>query len=106
MKTLVFFVEVIINQLYLLLILNIDYNFLFFLQTECLFFTLTTIGRDLEQDLPKALEQLLAGVRDVFLAAATVPAIRKTLLQLIELHAANWQLSASAVSYYYPYAAH
>lgn len=73
-------------------------------ETECLFFTLTTIGRDLEQELPKALEQLLAGARDVFLAAATVPAIRKTLLQLIELHAANWQLPASAVSYYYPYA--
>lgn len=71
-------------------------------ETECLFFTLTAIGRDLEQELPKALEQLLAGVRDAFLAAATVPAIRKTLLQLIELHAANWQLPASAVSYYYP----
>lgn len=71
-------------------------------ETECLFFILTSIGRDLEQDLPKALEQLLAGVRDAFLAAATVPAIRKTLLQLIELRAAKWQLPASAVMYYYP----
>lgn len=69
---------------------------------ECLFFVLTSIGRDLEQEMPKELEQVLAGVRDAFLTAVTIPAIRKTLLQLIELHAAKWQLPASAVMYYYP----
>lgn len=29
------------------------------------------------------------------------PIVQKTLMQLIELHAANWQLPASAVRYYY-----
>ena len=49
------------------------------------------------------LQQLLGAVRDAFLAEDTTPpAVRKTLLQLIELHAAHWQLPAPAVVYYYP----
>lgn len=71
-------------------------------ETECLFFVLSSIGRDLETELPKELEQVLTGVRDAFLTAVTTPAIRKTLLQLIELSSAKWQLPASAVMYYYP----
>lgn len=71
-------------------------------ETECLFFVLTSIGRDLETELPLQLEQLMASVRDGFLASAGAPAIRRTLLQLIELHASNWQLPGSSVLYYYP----
>lgn len=71
-------------------------------ETECLFFVLTSIGRDLESELPAQLEQLLASVRDGFLASAGAPAVRRTLLQLIELHASNWQLPGSSVLYYYP----
>ncbi|XP_044266605.1 MIF4G domain-containing protein [Tribolium madens] len=71
-------------------------------ETECLFFVLTSIGRDLETELPQQLEQLLASVRDGFLASAGAPAVRRTLLQLIELHASNWQLPGSSVLYYYP----
>ncbi|XP_018330814.1 uncharacterized protein LOC108740824 [Agrilus planipennis] len=71
-------------------------------ETECLFFVLTSIGRDLESELPVQLEQLLASVRDAFLASAGSPAVRRTLLQLIELHASNWQLPGSSVLYYYP----
>ncbi|KAK5646429.1 hypothetical protein RI129_004893 [Pyrocoelia pectoralis] len=71
-------------------------------ETECLFFVLTSIGRDLENELPSQLEQLLVSVRDGFLATTGSPAIRRTLLQLIELHASNWQLPASSVLYYYP----
>lgn len=71
-------------------------------ETECLFFVLTSIGRDLESELPAQLEQLLANVRDGFLASAGSPPVRRTLLQLIELHASNWQLSGSSVLYYYP----
>ncbi|KAL3282781.1 hypothetical protein HHI36_005948 [Cryptolaemus montrouzieri] len=70
-------------------------------ETECLFFVLTSIGRDLEAELPQQLEQLLASVRDGFLTAST-PSVRRTLLQLIELHASNWQLAGSSVLYYYP----
>lgn len=71
-------------------------------EIECLFFVLTSIGKDLEQELPQQLDQLVTSVRDGFLASAAVPTIRKTLLQLIELKASNWQLSGPTVLYYYP----
>nr|XP_023014117.1 uncharacterized protein LOC111503916 [Leptinotarsa decemlineata] len=71
-------------------------------ETECLFFVLTSIGKDLEAELPLQLEQLLASVRDGFLASAGSASVRRTLLQLIELHASNWQLPGSSVLYYYP----
>ncbi|XP_053676980.1 uncharacterized protein LOC128727134 isoform X2 [Anopheles nili] len=72
-------------------------------EIECLFFVLTCIGRDLETHLPQQLESLLAGVRDAFLnSAASAPAIRRTLLQLIELQASHWQLPGNTVLYYYP----
>ncbi|KAJ8679528.1 hypothetical protein QAD02_015315 [Eretmocerus hayati] len=70
---------------------------------NCLFYILTCVGKDLAQELPAQLQQLLGGVRDAFLNEdMTPPAVRKTLLQLIELHAAHWQLPAPAVVYYYP----
>lgn len=71
-------------------------------EMECLFFVLSSIGKDLETELPARMNAVLAGVRDAFLTPASVPAIRKTLLQLIELHAAQWQLPAPAIMYYYP----
>lgn len=72
-------------------------------EIECLFFVLTCIGRDLETHLPQQLETLLAGVRDAFLnSSASAPAIRRTLLQLIELQASRWQLPGNTVLYYYP----
>lgn len=73
-------------------------------QTNCLFFILTCIGKDLDAELPAQLQQLLGSVRDAFLAeeTTTLPPVKRTLLQLIELHAAHWQLPAPAVVYYYP----
>ncbi|XP_076673914.1 uncharacterized protein LOC143372016 isoform X2 [Andrena cerasifolii] len=72
-------------------------------ETDCLFFILTCIGKDLDIELPAQLQQLLGSLRDAFLAEDTIlPSVRKTLLQLIELHAAHWQLPAPAVVYYYP----
>lgn len=72
-------------------------------EIECLFFVLTCIGRDLETHLPQQLETLLTGVRDAFLnSSASAPAIRRTLLQLIELQASRWQLPGNTVLYYYP----
>ncbi|XP_058806167.1 CBP80/20-dependent translation initiation factor isoform X3 [Phymastichus coffea] len=72
-------------------------------EANCLFFILTCIGKDLATELPAQLQQLLGGVRDTFLKQDTAPPpVRKTLLQLIELHAAHWQLPAPAVVYYYP----
>lgn len=69
-------------------------------ETDSLFFVLTSIGRDLENELPGQISVLLASVRDAFLKTATIPAVKKTLLQLIELHASRWQLPAPAVMYY------
>ncbi|XP_069684483.1 uncharacterized protein [Periplaneta americana] len=69
-------------------------------ETDTLFFVLTSIGRDLENELPSQVPNLLASVRDAFLKTATIPTVKKTLLQLIELHASRWQLPASAVMYY------
>ncbi|XP_011334809.1 CBP80/20-dependent translation initiation factor isoform X2 [Ooceraea biroi] len=73
-------------------------------ETNCLFFILTCIGKDLDAELPAQLQQLLGSVRDAFLAeeTTTLPPVKRTLLQLIELHAAHWQLPAPAVVYYYP----
>lgn len=71
-------------------------------EIECLFFVLTSIGRDLENELPQKMHQLVAAVRDAFINPSISSFIRKTLLQLIELHASNWQLTTPAVTYYYP----
>merc|ERR1711934_770569 len=69
---------------------------------ECLFMVLTHIGRDLHQEAPGQMGLLLSCLRDSFLHTTAGPAVRKTLLQLIELQAAGWQLPAPAVMYYYP----
>lgn len=75
----------------------------FLFQIECLFYVLTCIGRDLETHLSDQLDGLLASVRDAFLNSnASAPAIRRTLLQLIELQASQWQLPGNTVLYYYP----
>ena len=67
-----------------------------------MFFVLTSIGRDIEQESPGRLQNILTSLRDAFLNQDLSSPVRKTLLQLIELHAAKWQLPASAVRYYYP----
>ncbi|XP_066985641.1 CBP80/20-dependent translation initiation factor-like isoform X23 [Macrobrachium rosenbergii] len=71
-------------------------------ETECLFFVLTGVGKDIEVELPHQMARVMSAARDAFLTTVRVPAVRKTLLQLIEMHAARWQLPAPAVMYYYP----
>ncbi|KAL7045069.1 hypothetical protein ACKWTF_002148 [Chironomus riparius] len=72
-------------------------------EIECLFFVLTCIGKDLEMQIPQQLETLFINVRDAFLnSSASQPAVRRTLLQLIELQASKWQLPCNTVLYYYP----
>ncbi|KAL9922932.1 uncharacterized protein ACN2A1_005127 isoform 1-T8 [Glossina fuscipes fuscipes] len=72
-------------------------------EIECLFYVLTCIGQDMEMQLPQQLELLLSMIRDAFLNASdSAPAIRRTLLQLIELQASHWQLPGNTVLYYYP----
>ncbi|BES95169.1 MIF4G domain [Nesidiocoris tenuis] len=69
-------------------------------EVECLFFTVTTVGRDIEAEEPKLLDSLMWSVRDAFLSATTSPPIKKTLLQLVELRATKWHLPATAIMYY------
>ncbi|KAH8411994.1 hypothetical protein KR222_006169 [Zaprionus bogoriensis] len=70
-------------------------------EIECLFYVLTCIGQDMEQQLPQQLELLMSLVRDAFLNAGDAAAsIRRTLLQLIELKASHWQLPGNTVLYY------
>ncbi|XP_032592457.1 uncharacterized protein LOC6562425 isoform X1 [Drosophila grimshawi] len=70
-------------------------------EIECLFYVLTCIGQDMEQQLPQQLELLMSLVRDAFLNAGdAAAAIRRTLLQLIELKASHWQLPGNTVLYY------
>lgn len=70
-------------------------------QIECLFYVLTCIGQDMEQQLPQQLELLMSLVRDAFLnAGESAASIRRTLLQLIELKASHWQLPGNTVLYY------
>ncbi|KAI5717206.1 hypothetical protein M8J77_002057 [Diaphorina citri] len=71
-------------------------------EVESLFFVITTIGKDLESESPQVLKQLFNNIRDIYIFAKSPDPVKKTLLQLIELHAAKWQLPASALRYYYP----
>ncbi|KAG8324615.1 regulation of translation [Homalodisca vitripennis] len=72
------------------------------IEIEAIFFILTSIGKDLEHDLPKMMSQVFFNIRDVFMTPASAGPIKSTLLQLIELRASKWQMPASAVMYYYP----
>ncbi|KAL1451208.1 hypothetical protein WDU94_003492 [Cyamophila willieti] len=71
-------------------------------EVEPLFFVITTIGKDLEAESPQVLKQLFNNIRDIYIFVKSPDPVKKTLLQLIELHAAKWQLPASALRYYYP----
>jgi len=72
-------------------------------ELECLFFVLTGIGRDVENELPGKMVSIFSSIRDAFLDMNSLTgAAQRTLLQLIELRAAKWQLPATAVTYYYP----
>ena len=44
----------------------------------------------------------MSAARDGLFSPTKSPQMKKTLLQLIEMNAASWQLPAQAVMYYYP----
>ncbi|XP_059483967.1 uncharacterized protein LOC132201652 isoform X2 [Neocloeon triangulifer] len=70
-------------------------------ETECLFYVLTSIGRDLDSEMKQRMPKLMSALRDAFVDTS-IPGVRKTLMQLIEMRASRWQMPASAVLYYYP----
>jgi len=67
-----------------------------------MFLVLTHIGKDLEAETPGRMSLLVTCLREAFLTPHVSPQISKKLLQLIELRAADWNLPAQAVMYYYP----
>jgi len=71
-------------------------------EIETVFVVLTHIGRDLETETPGRMSLLVTCLREAFLTPHLNKQIGKTLLQLIELRAAGWNLPAQAVMYYYP----
>jgi len=71
-------------------------------EIENVFVVLTHIGRDLETETPGRMSLLVTCLREAFLTPQLNKQIGKTLLQLIELRAAGWNLPAQAVMYYYP----
>jgi len=77
-------------------------SLLYISEIEILFVVLTHIGRDLENEMPGRMSLLITCLREAFLTPHLNKQIGKTLLQLIELRAAGWNLPAQAVMYYYP----
>jgi len=71
-------------------------------ETEVLFLVLTHIQRDLMTEAPGQMTLIVNCLREVFLMTEAPAQVRKTLLQLLELQSAGWQLPAEAVMYYYP----
>jgi len=71
-------------------------------ETEVLFLVLTHIQRDLMTEAPGQMTLIVNCLREAFLMSEVPQQVRKTLLQLLELQAAGWQLPAEAVMYYYP----
>jgi len=71
-------------------------------ETEVLFQVLTHLQRDLISEAPGQMSLIVNCLREAFLTSEAPPQARKTLLQLLELQSAGWQLPAEAVMYYYP----
>jgi len=71
-------------------------------ETEVLFLVLTHIQRDLMTEAPGQMTLIVNCLREAFLMSEAPQQVRKTLLQLLELQSAGWQLPAEAVMYYYP----
>ncbi|XP_067135073.1 MIF4G domain-containing protein isoform X2 [Centruroides vittatus] len=72
-------------------------------EIECLRSLLSTIGRQLESDSLQRMQQIIALMRDAFIDPSISTQIRKTLLELVELHASQWQLDLPQTMYYFPY---
>ncbi|XP_015912223.1 MIF4G domain-containing protein A isoform X2 [Parasteatoda tepidariorum] len=64
---------------------------------------LNMVGKQLEVDSPQRMQQLVSNLRDAFISPSISAQIRKTLLEVIELHASNWQLDLPQTMYYFPY---
>ncbi|GIX81620.1 MIF4G domain-containing protein [Caerostris darwini] len=64
---------------------------------------LSSVGKQLEADCAQRMQQMVINLRDAFINPSINAQIRKTLLELIELHASGWQLDLPQTLYYFPY---
>ncbi|XP_035232104.1 MIF4G domain-containing protein A-like isoform X2 [Stegodyphus dumicola] len=64
---------------------------------------LVTVGKQLEADAPQRMQHMVSNLRDAFVNPSINAQIRKILLEVIELHASNWQLDLPQTLYYFPY---
>ncbi|GFS41867.1 MIF4G domain-containing protein [Nephila pilipes] len=64
---------------------------------------LSSVGKQLEADCSQRMQLLVINLRDAFINPSINAQIRKTLLELIELHASGWQLDLPQTMYYFPY---
>lgn len=72
-------------------------------EMECLRSVLTIAGRAVERDAPQRMATLVGRLRQAFVQPGLSAQARKTLLELIELHASGWQLNLAQQLYYFPY---
>lgn len=72
-------------------------------EMECLRSVLTIAGRAVERDAPQRMAALVGQLRHAFVQPGLSAQARKTLLELIELHASGWQLNLAQQLYYFPY---
>lgn len=72
-------------------------------EMECLRSVLTIAGRAVERDAPQRMASLVGRLREAFVQPGLSAQARKTLLELLELHASGWQLNLAQQLYYFPY---
>ncbi|XP_075739440.1 uncharacterized protein LOC119166653 isoform X4 [Rhipicephalus microplus] len=72
-------------------------------EMECLRSVLTIAGRAVERDAPQRMAILVGRLREAFVQPGLSAQTRKTLLELLELHASGWQLNLAQQLYYFPY---
>lgn len=72
-------------------------------EMECLRSVLTIAGKAVERDAPQRMATLVGRLREAFVQPGLSAQARKTLLELIELHASGWQLNLAQQLYYFPY---
>ncbi|KAH8009292.1 hypothetical protein HPB51_014428 [Rhipicephalus microplus] len=69
---------------------------------ECLRLGMAAAGKAIQRMHPHLMYKLMTRVRDAFLEDGTTVRVRGILLEVIELHGSEWQLTPAQQMYYYP----
>lgn len=71
-------------------------------EMECLRLGMAAAGKAIQRMHPHLMYKLMTRVRDAFLEDGTTVRMRGILLEVIELHGSEWQLTPAQQMYYYP----